>query len=401
MHLSIPLTPLAIALLGVSELVSAHVVFVKAVGSGDESFAGYGLGYDANNKRDGGGFFPWQKDVTVFDHKVVHNKWNKKYIHTGCGVTTDSLVTQVQRVDQAGWMHWGKKTRFDNAIKQTLKTGIPKVVPGGKVKITAWQVNQDGGGPFKCMIDYNGNANQWTTEGLPVTTSCQGNADSIRPWGAPAPCEIEVTLPANLNCVGKYTAQRICILRCQNQAHNGPFGGCIPLQQLEPTPQKVVETKKVHVPVVKPAETVVLPPKVVTVTKDNVITIIQGGHTRVSVPTKNNIVTVTQVIERPPKTVVEVQEKTVVIEKQVYPTKVLTDIGRPIKPSPRPPTNKKPTEAELKAGLGGEDYDNSVIEELRNVYITDEEKQKLGKQASQKSSYYKRKLRFRRNADEE
>ncbi|KAF3178969.1 hypothetical protein EYR41_010547 [Orbilia oligospora] len=435
MHLSIPLTPLAIALLGVSELVSAHVVFVKAVGSGDESLAGYGLGYDANNKRDGGGFFPWQKDVTVFDHKVVHNKWNKKYIHTGCGVTTDSLVTQVQRVDQAGWMHvankkkawpwpwqdtiaggfndikwgidhmawleWGKKTRFDNAIKQTLKTGIPKVVPGGKVKITAWQVNQDGGGPFKCMIDYNGNANQWTTEGLPVTTSCQGNADSIRPWGAPAPCEIEVTLPANLNCVGKYTAQRICILRCQNQAHNGPFGGCIPLQQLEPTPQKVVETKKVHVPVVKPAETIVLPPKVVTVTKDNVITIIQGGHTRVSVPTKNNIVTVTQVIERPPKTVVEVQEKTVVIEKQVYPTKVLTDIGRPIKPSPRPPTNKKPTEAELKAGLGGEDYDNSVIEELRNVYITDEEKQKLGKQASQKSSYYKRKLRFRRNADEE
>ncbi|KAK6334438.1 hypothetical protein TWF730_003652 [Orbilia blumenaviensis] len=435
MHFSSLLTPAAIALLGVSELASAHLVFVKAIGSGDDSFAGYGLGYDPANKRDSGGFFPWQKDVTVFDKKNVHTAWNKQYLHTGCGVTTDSLVTQVQRVNQASWLHvakhkkgwpwphentiaggyndikwgidhmawleWGKKTRFDNAIKQTLKSGIPKVVPGGKVKVTVWQVNQDGGGPFKCMIDYKGNANQWTTENLPVTTTCQGNAHSIRPWGGPAPCEFEVTLPANLECTGKYTADRICILRCQNQAANGPFGGCIPLQQLKPVVQKVVEKK----PVVKPAppKPVVQAPKVVTVTKDNTITIIQGGKTRISVPTKDAVKTLTQVIiERPPVTRVETELKTITVEKEVYPTKPPTDIGvKPMKPPVRPNPNRKPTPEEVKAGLGGEEYDEETIEEIKNTPITDEEKDQLHDQIGKSDSYYKRKLRFRRRAADE
>ncbi|EGX47240.1 hypothetical protein AOL_s00091g61 [Orbilia oligospora ATCC 24927] len=435
MHFSSLLTPVAIALLSVSELASAHVVFVKAVGSGDDSFAGYGLGYDPANRRDGGGFFPWQKDVSVFDSKNVHTKWNKNYNNYGCGVTTDSLVTQVQKVNQAewqdvakkgaawpwpykdtisegyndikwgidhmAWLEWGQKTRYDNALKQTLKTGIPKVVPGGKVKITAWMVNQDGGGPFRCFIDYKGNANQWSAWDLPITTNCEGNAESIRSWGAPAPCDIEVTLPANMNCEGTYTAPRICILRCQNYAENGPFGGCVPIQQLQPVVKEVVQAKPVPVPVVQPVEPVVLPPEPVTVTKNNLVTIIKDDHTTVSVVTKNSVLTLTQVIQPPPKTTVEIQTKIVTIKTKVLPTKKPTDIGKPITPTARPPTNQKPTYEELEAGLGGEDYDDDVIEELKNTPITEEEKKKLKKQVGQKNEspdgYYKQKLRFHRD----
>ncbi|KAK6336930.1 hypothetical protein TWF718_009719 [Orbilia javanica] len=434
MHFSSHLTPLAIALLGASELVSAHLVFVKAVGSGDGgTIAGYGLGYDGSNKRDGGGFFPWQKDVTVFDSKVVHNKWNKNYLRTGCGVTTDSLVTQVQRVkawewqdvanrkagwpwpekdtieggyndvkwgiDHQAWLEWGKKTRKDSAIHQTLNSGIPKVLPGGKLTVTVWQVNQDGGGPFTCMIDYQGNGNQWTRENLPVTTNCQGDAYSIRPWGGPAACEMQVTLPDDLDCKGAYTAKNICIVRCQNKAENGPFGGCIPVQQLRPVPKPVVQAKPIPVEVVKPAKPIVLPPKPVTVTKNNVVTIIKGGHTRVSVITKNSVLTLTQVIKPPPETKIETKYQIITLKIKPLPTK--TEPVKPIKPTRRPPAHNKPTEEELEAGLGGEYYDEEVLEELKNTPITSEEKEKLQEQVGQENEspdgYYDRKFRFHRD----
>ncbi|KAK6512944.1 hypothetical protein TWF506_009106 [Arthrobotrys conoides] len=207
------------------------------------------------------------------------------------------------------------------------------------------------------MIDYNGNGQKWTTENLLVTTNCQGNAESIRPWGSPAPCELEVQLPANLNGIGKCMAQRICILRFQNHAQNGSFGGCIPLQQLEPVAKQAVQKKPVPVPVVKPVKPVVLPPQPVSITKNNAATIIK----------------------------VEISIKTVIVQTEVLPTKKLTEIGKPIWPTARPPANKKPTKEELEVGLGGEDYDDDVIEKLKNIPITDEEKEKLKSQVGQEN----------------
>lgn len=251
------------------------------------------------------------------------------------------------------------------------------------------------------MIDYKGTAKGWTTQNLKVNTNCLGNAYSIRPSGHPGSCEIEVQLPANLKCEGSYNAKRICIVRCQNKAENGPFGGCIPIQQLEPVVKSVVQKKPVPVPVVKTVKPVVLPPKAVTVTKNNVITVIKDGHTKVSVITKNSILTLTQVIKPPPTTTVEIQYKTVTVETEVLPTKEATDIEEPITPTARPPADQKPTEEELEAGLGGEDYDDDVIEELKNTPITSEEKEKLQEQVGQENEpadgYYKQKLRFHRD----
>ncbi|KAK6337275.1 hypothetical protein TWF730_002681 [Orbilia blumenaviensis] len=434
MHFSSLLSSVAISLLGVSELVSAHAVFVKAIGSGDEGYVGHGLGMDPANKRDGGGFLPWQKDIPVFDWKVVHNNWNKKYMGWGCGVTVDTLITHVIKHKNAEWMHvankklgwpWpehdtpvgafidfgqgiidmynkekAKLTRFDNGLKHTFRTGIPKVVPGGKLRITVWQVNLDGGGPFKCMIDYKAQAQQWTRQHLPVTGNCVGNAYSIRPVGHPAPCDIEVTLPADMKCEGVHGAAKgICIVRCENNAQNGPFGGCVPVQQLQPIVKEVVQTKPV--PIVKTVKPVVLPPKAVTVTKNNVITIIQGGNTKVSVITKNSIITVTQVIA-PPKTTVDVQIKTVTVVSKVLPTKKPSVVGKPIETTKRPDATEKPTEEQVEAGLGGEYYDEETIEEIKNTPITEEEKEQLQEQVGQKDEdgtdvYSEKKFRFHRD----
>ncbi|KAK6525838.1 hypothetical protein TWF281_010881 [Arthrobotrys megalospora] len=293
-----------------------------------------------------------------------------------------------------------KKQRKDSASGQYLNSGLPKVVPGGTLRMTVWQVNQDGGGPFKCKIDYKGTAQSWTSEGLKVETNCQGNAHSIRSWGGPSACSLTVHLPSNLNCAGKYDTDRICIVRCENFAVNGPFGGCVAVQQLKPVVKQVVQKKPVPVPVVKPAKPVVLPPKAITVTKNNVITVIKGGQTRVSVITKNNVLTVTQVVKPRPETTVETSIRTVTVETKVYPTKDASSVEEPIEPTARPPTDEKPTDEELEAGLGGEHYDEDVLEELKDTPITSEEKEKLGEQVGQvdeASGYYKRKLRFHRD----
>ncbi|KAK6336854.1 hypothetical protein TWF718_009642 [Orbilia javanica] len=417
MWFSSPFTLVVISLLGISELVSAHCVIVKAIGSENETIAGHGMGYNENGNRKSTHFDPGQLDVPVFNKKVVHHGWHHGYLGTGCGNSANSVVGWVQKHNHASWMHvankrlgwpwpsqptmpggeinitgsidhlawleWGQKPRKDNV---NLIHGIPKVKAGGILKISVWQVNADGGGPFSCVIDYQGNAKQWEKNPNKVghnldlprhNGNCLGNAHSVRPAHHPAPCEFTLTLPDNLDCKGVYGAKgdtkNICIVRCQNHAKNGPFGGCVAIQQVRPV---VVEKPLVEE---APASLVVVPPQAVTVTENNVITIIKGGHTKVSTITKNGVITVTQVIKsRPPKGKVSI--KTVYIKTKILPTNKPSEITKPVEPSDRPNPDQTPTEEELEAGLGGEEYDQEDIDEMKNTPITEEEKEKIQEQ---------------------
>ncbi|KAF3147179.1 hypothetical protein TWF703_000019 [Orbilia oligospora] len=80
------------------------------------------------------------------------------------------------------WLERTGKTRLNRVTGQTLKSGIPKVTAGGNLNVMNYQINLDGAGPFK--------------------------------WS--------------------FGAKDICIVRCENNADNGPFGGCIPVQQIRP-----------------------------------------------------------------------------------------------------------------------------------------------------------------------
>lgn len=51
---------------------------------------------------------------------------------------------------------------------------LPQVSQGGQLEMTLHQVNADGGGPYKCMIDSTGTGTQW--QDIQVTQNVPGRA---------------------------------------------------------------------------------------------------------------------------------------------------------------------------------------------------------------------------------
>ncbi|KAK6498853.1 hypothetical protein TWF481_011425 [Arthrobotrys musiformis] len=426
MHPSTLFTATTVALTSLVGVASAHVCLIDAYGNYNHDMRGHAFAIDFSTPRHGADIYPQQRDVTVFSDKVVHDAWHKGYQDFGCGTTlqntawwyqkynlpawrdTDDwgrikLFSQItpplgfinisQHLGHFSWNEWKKNVRTD--LKQDgpskLMYGVPQVTAGGSLNVLAHQINLDGGGAFKCRIDYQANGKQWAHRDLSFQKNCPGDADSLNWPGIGKQCWFTVNMPADLNCQGKQGSTKglpeICIVRCENSAKNGPFGGCIPVRQIRPNAKPVVQVvnkpvvqvKPVPVTVVKPVKPVVVAAKPVTVTKNNFITIVKDGATKVSLVTKSSVVIVTQVTKEPPQTTLEIQYKTVTVEKPVLVTntppppgdKNKNDAKKP-QPKPKPPT-KKPTKEEVKAALGGEDYPDDVIEKLQNQDVSDDD----------------------------
>ncbi|RVD87919.1 uncharacterized protein DFL_002122 [Arthrobotrys flagrans] len=433
MHFSTLFTTTTVALVSLADIASAHVVLADAYGNANAAIHGYAFGVDASTPRKGSALYPHQRDVTVFSDKVVHDAWHKGYQLNGCGTTLQHTAWYYQKYDKSKWFdvsdakriwlfsqitpakgfidipaaigglawhEWKKNTKMDATGTKKHLIGIPKVTAGGALNVLAFQINADGGGAFKCKIDYKANGKQWHRQ-LVIRKNCPGDANSINWAGVQKWCWFTVNIPADLNCQGRTGSKNevgdICVVRCENSAKNGPFGGCIPIQQIRPKPKvvpvvkPVVSVKPVPVTIIKTVKPIVAPPKPVTVIKNNVVTIIKDGQTKTSVVTKNAVVTLTQVINPPPKTTVEVQYKTVTVEKPVLSTKTPTpaeiaeledkdgendDANKP-QPEPKPPTKE-----EIKEALAGEDYPEEDIKDIKND-ISEEDKEKI-KEASGK-----------------
>ncbi|KAK6339657.1 hypothetical protein TWF718_009052 [Orbilia javanica] len=460
MHFSTLFTTTTVALISLADITSAHVVLVDAYGNANKQIRGYALGFDAGTPRKGGYLYPQQRDITVFANKVVHGPHDAIYQPNGCGTTLQHTAWYYQKHEKGKWFgvsdakrqwlfkqvtphkgfidipagigalawhEWKKNTRKDLATGRTgLRNGIPKVSAGGTLSVLAYQINLDGGGHFKCKIDYQANGKQWRHQ-LTFKKNCPGDAQSFNWPGVQKSCWFTVNIPKDLNCQGKTGSKNevtdICLIRCENSAKNGPFGGCIPIQQMrpkpkpkpaakpktppkpqpqaKPKPKTVISVKKVPVTVVKTVKASVAPLRPVTVTKNKVITIVQGGRTRVHVPVRNEVITVVQVINPITKTVVETQFKTVTVEEPA-PSQVsgagkeeegenkeeeedkeeleeVPDDNNPEnddanKPQPKP---KDPTPEEIKAALQGEDYPDEAVEEK----ISGKEKEAIKEEA--------------------
>ncbi|KAF3308087.1 hypothetical protein TWF173_001741 [Orbilia oligospora] len=500
MHFSTLFTAATVALVGFMDVASGHVVFIDAWGSTNPAIHGHGLGYGYFTPRKGTHLVPFQRDVAVFDDRVVHHWGNKKYRPNGCGCSVQSSANWYVANNKSLWVKKGNwlfneitpaaayinvrnhvnhlsfleskgATRDCIATgRKKLKNGIPKVAAGKTLTIIAHQVNLDGGGPFHCKIDYKGVGQSWTRN-LEVAScrvngklhkggkNCPGDPNSSFSWHTIGKrLSFQLVMPANLNCQGKYGANgkvlNICLVRCENKAANGPFGGCVPIQQVRPTVRVV--TKKVgnqkvtsKVPI-KPASSrkIVIKPqtvrttvvkvvkvpiktagrpapprvRVVTVTaRDTIIYVYRGPHnTRVpSKVKKGAVVTVTETIPAPTvKTVT-----TTVIEEEVFENEVVEkgndddedgedgevedgaeDAGNDIGGKNGTP-DQKPTDEEVEAAIGGEDISEEEKEKLKEEKVSDENKELLDEADKKKdetmedhpedTSYFKR-LRMRR-----
>ncbi len=96
--------------------------------------------------------------------------------------------------------------------------------------MTLHQVNTDGAGPYSCAIDTTGTGNDFSTA-LTVLTQVDGQQGN-NPNGQASDHTLAVAIPAGTECTGTVAGQSgVCMVRCNNPAQAGPFGGCVPVQQ--------------------------------------------------------------------------------------------------------------------------------------------------------------------------
>ncbi|RVD86135.1 uncharacterized protein DFL_004426 [Arthrobotrys flagrans] len=258
----------ALAIVALAPEISGHAVWDNAIGDADPTIRGYVIGKQQKlENRKGTTQIPFQQDIPVLKNPIVppgkQSKWWGKprtYWQNGCGATIH---------DQDLWWknHKDKKMRdsfaklavnrrnpviYQIPVKKMLdwagitktmaKTNqLIKVSPGGWIRIMHYQVNADGAGPLKCKISSTGQPSNWNPGWIVPAAKDQvpgPQKNSFRAQGTMQLFPFTVTIPKNIKCTGTYEGrENICMMRCENFAANGPFGGCIPFQLILPEPE--------------------------------------------------------------------------------------------------------------------------------------------------------------------
>ncbi|KAK6540738.1 hypothetical protein TWF694_008129 [Orbilia ellipsospora] len=118
---------------------------------------------------------------------------------------------------------------------------IPQVSCGGWLDLTVFQLNSDGGGPYTCILDQGGTGNSFSPLPMKILQNVPG-VGGINKYTLTR-FQLLVQIPTSVSCTGTYgTAKSVCMMRCNNAAPNGPFGGCIPFQVANKTPPTVQPT---------------------------------------------------------------------------------------------------------------------------------------------------------------
>ncbi|KAK6533792.1 hypothetical protein TWF694_002721 [Orbilia ellipsospora] len=261
MHLK---TTAAVVILALTPEIAGHAIPYNIIGDADISVSSYILGIHTSTPRTGTTQLPFQRDIAVFKNPVVPatkwSKWWKKprtYWANGCGAniwdqniyysTAAATKKQYAKATAAQKNYWyyqmpAKKMIDWKGITTTYAqtNRIIKVSPGGWIRMMVHQLNGDGAGPYKCKISSTGEPSGWNAGWIQPTgaNNVPGTAKSYsnRVAGTLQDFPLTVDIPANLKCSGSYAGMNnICMMRCENYAINGPFGGCVPFQLVTQT----------------------------------------------------------------------------------------------------------------------------------------------------------------------
>ncbi|EPS40635.1 hypothetical protein H072_5435 [Dactylellina haptotyla CBS 200.50] len=246
---------------------------------------------------------PWDKPVCLNDKcckdntcfaKGYYTKVPRGYVTSGCGVTLANLV-QYWESTAGGkkppkWYHQAAAPNFkkesdaqslDRLVRfyqQPVPTGawidpayeiteqakkgqVTQATAGGYIRLDLHVVHDDGVGPFRCKIDMTGNpfarTNDWdgwlkvnqtgVVQGDPAELKTRGK--SVTKIYKPADYGMLVNLPDDMDCKGASPDGKIkdiCMIRCENEASNGPFGGCVFFQQYRPAKYEDYKPKEVE-----------------------------------------------------------------------------------------------------------------------------------------------------------
>ncbi|QKD60273.2 uncharacterized protein FOBCDRAFT_244018 [Fusarium oxysporum Fo47] len=203
-----PIKNIILALFVAADLaaVSAHSVITNAVG--DAGGSGMALGVDTSTPRDGTRRRPFQQDATRFRGNAAD--------------TVGETLSNGDNDIEQGTLD----------IMEETGSQLPQVNPGGSLEMTVHQVNSDGAGPYTCMINADGTGTSW--DNIPVTTNVEGNERGRNRDGEMGDFPLVASIPAGQNCTGTVAGEdNVCLVRCQNPARAGPFGGVIPVQMAQ------------------------------------------------------------------------------------------------------------------------------------------------------------------------
>ncbi|EPS42106.1 hypothetical protein H072_3969 [Dactylellina haptotyla CBS 200.50] len=268
----------AVVVLALTPEIAGHGIFYNIIGDADPSIRSYVLGIHTSTPRDGTGQLPFQRDIVVLKNPIVPptkwSKWWKKprtYWANGCGAniwdqndyysTWSKTKSQYAKANANQKNYWyyqmpvKKMIDWKGLTTTYAKTNrIIKVSPGGWIRIMHHQVNADGAGPFKCKISSNGAPSGWNSGWIVPSgaNNVPGSAKafSFRGAGTLQQFAMTINVPKNLKCSGSYGGMNnICMMRCENYAKNGPFGGCVPFQL-------VVKTTPPPAPPVAPVDNI-------------------------------------------------------------------------------------------------------------------------------------------------
>ncbi|KAK6499005.1 hypothetical protein TWF481_011574 [Arthrobotrys musiformis] len=258
--------------------VAAHARFVHT--TGDKGGDGRGLlsTWTHNGNNDVWG----QKEATIFSDPPVPNPaFQRLWLNEGCGVTLQTVDLWWQMFGGRGTEDWWKyqqilswqpkitKEAWVQTWWETLKQANAHVLPAVSADGSGWlhmavlQINEDGAGPFRCRVDPTGDGKYpWGWEPSDRFSSQPqpndgGAAKSFWPHGKHKASVLKWHAPRGQICNGKSGSyNNVCIMRCENFATNGPFGGCIPFRVVNipppPPEQPPPEPKPIDKPVEKP-----------------------------------------------------------------------------------------------------------------------------------------------------
>ncbi|KZM20838.1 uncharacterized protein EKO05_0007833 [Ascochyta rabiei] len=129
------------------------------------------------------------------------------------------------------------------AAGQGATSGLPTTADDGTITMTFHQVNQDGAGPLKAAIDAtSGGTDPAAFQAATVTQDVPGIGIGGLSAAAVMDFPVKVQMPQGMTCQGTAGgAQNVCVVRMQNAALAGPFGGSAAFTQSTQAKKRAVE----------------------------------------------------------------------------------------------------------------------------------------------------------------
>lgn len=123
------------------------------------------------------------------------------------------------------------------------KSGMPTCADDGTVKMTLHQVNQDGAGPMTAMVDpTSGGTDPKAFMPAQVTQNVPGIGIGGLSAAQTTDFQMAVQMPAGMTCSGSVGgASNVCIIKAQNDAIAGAFGGSVAFTQSPGAKKRAIE----------------------------------------------------------------------------------------------------------------------------------------------------------------